>query len=107
MEGLLQRSFCHAFGEFLWFFVTGFIFSKFAGLVHEKRIFQPFVFKMFPGLGGCAVGGHKVSMQSAGVRLGRCGNINPFLLRGWGDEATVRARGSAPVGSAPILTHPA
>jgi hypothetical protein len=51
------------------------LFSMFSGLAHENRLFRPFIFKMFSGLGVCAMNGHKVVMHSVGVRLGACAFI--------------------------------
>jgi hypothetical protein len=35
----------------------------FPALAAQKALFLPFVFKMFPALGACAVGGQKVGMK--------------------------------------------
>jgi hypothetical protein len=55
----------------LWIFVTGFIFSMFSGLVYEKSLFRPFVFKQFSGLGVFLVSGQEAAMQLGGVEAGQ------------------------------------
>lgn len=69
-------------------------FNTFSGLAHKNRLSRPFVFKMFPGLGGCPVSGHKVTMQSDWVRLEGCGIVYFFLLCTRGAEATNQPRRS-------------
>jgi len=77
----------------------------FSGLRGEKALLRTFVFKMFSALGVGAVGGHKVVMQSAPLRLGRCGVINPFLLPLPGDEAQDGARSSGGALPVPITAR--
>jgi hypothetical protein len=43
----------------------------FSGLVYEKSLFRPFVFKQFSGLGVFLVSGQEVAMQLGGVEAGQ------------------------------------
>jgi hypothetical protein len=99
--------------EFLWFLVTGFIFSMFSGLVREKAPFRSFVFKMFPGLGFCEAGRHKVAMQFVGGACQVC--HYQFLValragrRGEASSQEFRRRFGLPgydmAGRRPSMTH--
>jgi hypothetical protein len=43
----------------------------FSGLVYEKSLFRPFVFKQFSGLGVFRAGGQAVATQLGGVEAGQ------------------------------------
>lgn len=49
-----------------WLFI-----SVFSGLADKNRLLRAFVFKMFSGLGSCAVGGLKVAIESTAGKARR------------------------------------
>ncbi len=81
------------------------ISCKFSASFLEKALFRPSVFRMFSASCFSPVNGYKVAMHLWPVRLGRCGIINPFLLRASGDEAQDRARSSAGALPVPITAR--
>jgi hypothetical protein len=74
----------------------------FSGLAGEKSRFWPFAFKMFPGLGGCVMVGHKVTLQPVGLEASKMCIDGSFWLRTPGGEAPGRAWPSARILPMPI-----